>query len=69
MAVRFEVEEPEQKQKRPSTETLFSDVITRIKELEGIMGPLKMQVPDKTSLKTVQDDKGSIYSGQVNKDN
>ena len=41
-AVRFEVEEPDQKQKAPSTETLFSDVMTRIKELEGTMGPMKM---------------------------
>ena len=41
--------------------------MARIKKLEGTMGAMKMDMPDKESLKVMKDNKGYIYIGQLNK--
>ena len=62
MKVSFEVEQAAINDLRP-TGSIFDDVLARIKELEGIMGPMPMKIPDEATLKTIKGDKGSVHTG------
>ena len=67
LAVQFEVEQSDSKEMDKSKISLYDDVMARIKKLEGSMGAMKMEMPDKASLKVMKDEQGYIYIGQMNK--